>query len=254
MLGDRKRLVQVFTNILNNAAKYTAEGGRIALRTEVQAGRLLVEVADNGIGMAPGLVAHVFDLFAQAERPSDRSAGGLGLGLALVKSLVGLHGGTVRCHSAGLGQGSSFTVCLPRAAAPEEPAVPASGAAAAQHGARALRILIVDDNIDAATMLAMLLQASGHAVMVEYGARAGLARARVERPDVCLLDIGLPEMDGNELAQHLRALPETAHALLIAVTGYGQESDRQRTQAAGFDHHLVKPLDPRALFALLERA
>jgi len=254
VLGDRKRLVQVFTNILNNAAKYTPEGGRIALRTGVQAERLLVEVADNGIGMAPSLVAHVFDLFAQAERPSDRSAGGLGLGLALVKSLVGLHGGTVSCHSAGLGQGSSFTVCLPRAAAPEEPAVPASGAAAAQHGVRALRILIVDDNIDAATMLAMLLQASGHAVMVEYGARAGLARARAERPDVCLLDIGLPEMDGNELAQHLRALPETAHALLIAVTGYGQESDRQRTQAAGFDHHLVKPLDPRALFALLERA
>ena len=252
VMGDKKRLVQVFTNILANAAKYTNEGGRILLRTDVREARIHVDVVDNGIGMSRDLAAHAFDLFAQAERSSDRSAGGLGLGLALVKSLVELHHGTVACHSDGPGQGSTFSVCLPRlhveeshdAAAHEEHGLPA---------ARALRILVVDDNVDAAAMLVMLLEASGHQVSVEHAARAGLARARAERPDVCLLDVGLPEMDGNELARCLRAQPETAGAVLIAVTGYGQDSDRQRTQAAGFDHHLVKPVDTKELFGILAR-
>jgi PAS domain S-box-containing protein len=250
--GDKKRLVQVFTNILNNAAKYTAEGGHIVLQADVQATRVQVRVTDDGIGMAADLVAHAFELFAQAERTSDRSAGGLGLGLALVKSLAELHGGSVTCSSAGLGQGSTFTVCLPRLATPAQQDTAGAAAAAIAPGAAALRILIVDDNVDAASMLCMLLEASGHQVAIEHGAHAALARAQAELPDICLLDIGLPGMDGTELARRLRALPATAHALLIAVTGYGQESDRARTAAAGFDHHLVKPLDIKRLFAILE--
>ncbi|MBD8529804.1 MULTISPECIES: PAS domain-containing protein [unclassified Massilia] len=251
VIGDKKRLVQVFTNILANAAKYTDEGGSISLRAEVDGAHVRIEVTDNGIGMAPELAAHVFELFAQAERSSDRSAGGLGLGLALVKSLVELHKGTVACHSDGAGQGSTFSVCLPRLAAQEHPPAPAAGEHPLQAGPHGLRILIVDDNADAAAMLAMLLEASGHQVAVEHDARKGLARAQADQPDACLLDIGLPDMDGNELARRLRALPETAGTLLIAVTGYGQEADRQRTAAAGFDHHLVKPLDPKQLFAIL---
>ena len=251
--GDRKRLVQVLTNILNNAAKYTSEGGSIVLTTHVQAARVMVDVADNGIGMAPDLVAHAFDLFAQAERTSDRSAGGLGLGLALVKSLIELHGGTVQCSSPGIGKGSTFTVCLPRLSLPEAPDAGANQENPVEPGPKALRILIVDDNVDAASMLAMLLESCGHMVMVEYGGHEGLARATAERPDVCLLDIGLPGMDGIELARRLRQLPETAGAVLIAATGYGQESDRERTRSAGFDHHLVKPLDLKRLFAILEQ-
>ena len=252
--GDKKRLVQVLANILNNAAKYTNEGGNIALRTEVHGEQVLVEVSDDGIGMTADLARHVFDLFAQAERSPDRSAGGLGLGLALVKSLVELHGGTVTCHSAGIGQGSTFTICLPHLAAQEAASPDTKAGALWQPGARSLRILIVDDNVDAASMLGMLLEAAGHRVMVEYGARQALARAKVEACDVCLLDIGLPGMDGNELAQQLRLLPHASRAVLVAVTGYGQESDRQRTQASGFDHHLVKPVDTRQLSAILDRA
>jgi PAS domain S-box-containing protein len=172
--GDRKRLVQVIANILNNAAKYTDEGGSIGLRAEVRGEEVLVDIADSGIGMPPDLVSHAFDLFAQAERSSDRSAGGLGLGLALVKSLVELHGGTVRCESQGIGQGSVFTICLPRLAVPAPAAPPVQ--AAVLH-ARSLRILIVDDNADAASMLALLLESMGHQVSVEHGARAALARA-----------------------------------------------------------------------------
>jgi PAS domain S-box-containing protein len=252
--GDKKRLVQVVANILNNAAKYTSEGGNILLKTEVQESRVLVEVSDDGIGMAPDLAAHVFDLFAQAERSADRSAGGLGLGLALVKSLVELHGGTVTCHSQGIGKGSTFTICLPRLLVPARIADASSGDSAVAPGARALRIMIVDDNADAAAMLAMLLEASGHQVTVEHDARTALAHAQLAVPDVFLLDIGLPEMDGTELARRLRLLPAGAGAVLVAVTGYGQESDRERTRAAGFDHHLVKPLDVKTLFSILERA
>ena len=253
VMGDRKRLVQVVTNILNNAAKYTSEGGNITLRTDVQQSHVLVEVIDDGIGMSPDLTEHAFDLFAQAERTSDRSAGGLGLGLALVKSLVELHRGTVACHSQGIGSGSKFTICLPRLLTQDAAGNDACDDPALQHGGRSLRILVVDDNVDAATMLVMLLEAAGHQVAVEYGAHEALARAEAEAPEVCLLDIGLPRMDGTELAQRLRLLPEMAGSMLIAVTGYGQESDRQRTLAAGFDHHLVKPLDTKKLFALLER-
>jgi PAS domain S-box-containing protein len=250
VLGDQKRLVQVLVNLLNNAAKYTREGGQIQLTTEVHSSHVLIQVVDNGIGMAPELVSRAFDMFTQAERSPDRSSGGLGLGLALVRSLVQLHRGTVSCESAGPGKGSTFTVCLPRlfTEAPQME-VPVADPAS-QKRAAPLRILVVDDNVDAASMLSMLLEAGGHEVMTEHGARAALARAEAEAPQVCILDIGLPEMDGNELAQRLRAMPQTAGAMLIAVTGYGQESDRQQTLAAGFDHHLVKPVDAGELSAL----
>ena len=250
--GDRKRLVQVLANLLNNAAKYTPEGGSIALRTDVQGEHVLIEVSDNGIGMAPELAVRAFDLFAQAERSSDRSSGGLGLGLALVKSLVELHHGTVTCDSAGHGEGSKFTICLPHLQAQREgQRTMQSGDGEHAQPAPQLRILVVDDNQDAATMLAMLLEAQGHQVTVESGARRALVRAREDVPQVCLLDIGLPDMDGNELAQQLRADPSTAGAVLIAVTGYGQEKDRAQSAASGFDHHLVKPVDTRELAAIL---
>jgi CheY-like chemotaxis protein/anti-sigma regulatory factor (Ser/Thr protein kinase) len=249
--GDRKRLVQVLANVLGNAAKYTHEGGEVRISTAVRDARVLIEVSDNGIGMAPDLVSRAFDLFAQAERSPDRSSGGLGLGLALVRSLVELHRGSVACESAGPGQGSTFTICLPRRAQEDGHGInpPAAGDGASQP--HSLRILVVDDNVDAAAMLAMLLEASGHQVSVEHEPRLALARAREDIFDVCLLDIGLPEMDGNELARQLRTHPGTAASVLVAVTGYGQEKDRALSMAAGFDHHLVKPIDAQALAAIL---
>ena len=249
--GDRKRLIQVVANILNNAAKYTPEGGEISLTTSVRVDQVSIHVSDNGIGMTPQLAEHVFDLFAQAERTSDRSSGGLGLGLALVKSLVELHGGSVTCSSDGMNQGSTFYVTLPRLVQEVSDAQsPISNTTHARPAAR-LRVLIVDDNVDAAAMLAMLLEAEGHQVMVEHGSQRALERAKQAAPQVCLLDIGLPGMDGYQLAQHLRAQPETAHAMMIAVTGYGQEGDRANALGAGFDHHLVKPVDTSELAALL---
>jgi PAS domain S-box-containing protein len=251
--GDAKRLVQVIANILNNAAKYTQEGGDIALHASSCDGDVAIAVRDNGIGMAPELVARAFDLFAQAERTSDRASGGLGLGLALVRSLVELHGGQVACESAGLGQGSRFTVTLPcLPSAPHEAGAHGAGGAAAHGGA--MRIMVVDDNVDAAATLGMLLEASGHEVGVEHDPYRALERARADRPDVCLLDIGLPGMDGIELARRLRAQPATHDAMLVAVTGYGQDSDRARAMAAGFDHYLVKPVDLDVLRGLLARA
>jgi PAS domain S-box-containing protein len=251
VMGDKKRLVQVIVNLLNNAAKYTREGGQLQLKTEVRGAHVLIEVADNGIGMAPELVARAFDMFAQAERSPDRSSGGLGLGLALVKSLVGLHHGTVSCESAGPGEGSTFTVCLPRLDAQAGQDAPLVPGPSLLKDAAPLRILVVDDNVDAAATLSMLLEAGGHQVATEYGPHAALERARVDAPQVCILDIGLPGMDGNELAQRLRALPQMASAVLVAVTGYGLQNDRKETLAAGFDHHLVKPVDTQALAALL---
>jgi PAS domain S-box-containing protein len=242
VIGDRTRLVQVISNILNNAAKYTAPGGRITLSVTVDEQQVHVGVRDNGVGIAPDILPYIFDLFTQAERTPDRSQGGLGIGLALVKSLVALHGGTVRADSAGLAQGSEFCICLPRLAVlDEEPDDEAfSGGAQAPD---ALRVMVVDDNVDAAQMLAALLEVQGHAVCVEYDAKGALERARRECPDVLLLDIGLPDMDGYELARALRAQPESADATLVALTGYGQSQDRKEAEQAGFDRYLVKPAD-----------
>jgi len=250
--GDRKRLVQVVANLLGNAAKYTPEGGRLEIGSTIDAGRqLCIDVIDDGIGMAPDLARRAFELFAQAERSSDRSSGGLGLGLALVKSLVELHGGTVACDSAGPGCGSRFSVCLPVLDQVADSTAPSEAHyAAAAPGS--LRVMVVDDNVDAAVTLSMLLESSGHRVAVEHDALRALVLARQLVPQVCLLDIGLPEIDGLELARRLRALPETMEALLIAVTGYGQQRDREQILAAGFDHHLVKPIDIGQLYALLD--
>jgi CheY-like chemotaxis protein len=256
VIGDRTRLVQVISNILNNAAKYTAPGGRIVLAVTAGDGQVSVAVRDNGVGIAPEVLPYIFDLFTQAERTPDRSQGGLGIGLALVKSLVALHGGTVHAHSDGLGQGSEFSICLPCVA--REPAqLPDAGAAGdadAVHDNGNLRVLVVDDNADAAQMLAALLEVQGHAVSVEYDARGALARARNEHPDVLLLDIGLPDMDGYELARRLRAQPENADATLVALTGYGQSQDRAEARQAGFDHYLVKPADLNEVNEVLSRA
>ena len=253
VLGDHKRLVQVLSNLLNNAAKYTPAGGRIAVTMGATDGQVELEVADNGIGIAPELQERVFDLFTQADRSPDRSQGGLGIGLALVRSLVELHGGSVACRSAGPGQGSRFIVTLPRAVGQEAPAPGGDDEPVAAPSARR-RILVVDDNVDAAQMLGMCLEAAGHDVMIEYAPLPALERARLAQPEICVLDIGLPGIDGNELARRLRTHPETSGATLIALTGYGQEQDRQNAMAAGFDHHLVKPVAAPELLALVAQA
>jgi signal transduction histidine kinase len=246
--GDSTRLVQIITNLLNNATKYTPQGGAIALAMTVEPDEVEVKVSDNGIGIDAILLPHVFDLFTQGERSSDRAQGGLGLGLALVKSLVERHGGTVAAHSAGAGSGSEFTVRLPRAhgvvLAPEAPCEPG-----AQAGAK--RIMIVDDNADAAHTLSLFLEAQGHKVRVAFDGRSALELACQDPPRVLLLDIGLPDIDGYALARSLRGLPQTARAVFIALTGYGQPEDRERARAAGFDHHLTKPVDAGQLARLL---
>ena len=250
---DRKRLVQVISNVLNNAAKYTPEDGRICLRTTIQSNDVLIEVIDNGIGMTSDLTSQVFELFTQAHATPDRNSGGLGLGLALVKSLVDLHGGSVVASSNGLGQGSRFAIRLPRAVESGASDTAEHLTAVPQKAERALKILVVDDNVDAAETIAMWLEATGHEVHVEYGARRALERTITDKPEVCLLDIGLPEMNGNELARQIRKLPGMDAAVLIALTGYGQEEDRANTRAAGFDHHFVKPIDTTELASLLTR-
>ncbi len=252
--GDYKRLVQVLANLLNNAAKYTQEGGRLAVTMSAGADQVLASVSDNGIGIAADLLPTVFDLFSQAERTPDRAQGGLGLGLALVKSLVELHGGMVTAASEGRNMGSEFTVRLPRLRT-----AAASGDGAVLHGAaphdrtRRLELMLVDDNVDAATTLALLLEAAGHAVTVLHNPSEALACAEARRFDVFLLDIGLPGMSGYELARRLRKLPGAMLATLAAITGYGQQSDQDNAMYAGFDAYFVKPVDAEALFALLER-
>ena len=248
--GDRARLVQVLSNLLGNAVKYSPEDRAIEVQAGVDkdTGMLVLSVVDEGIGMERELTERAFDLFTQAKRSSDRSQGGLGLGLALVRNLVELHGGTVSCDSPGPGQGSTFRVRLPLAVPVADPQPPLPLDPAAAGG---LKIMVVDDNVDAAGMLAMLLEVSGHTVLVEHGPLRALAQAPQARPDVFLLDIGLPDMDGIELARRLRAQPETAHSVLIAVSGYGQEQDRREALAAGFSEHLVKPVDFARLAGLL---
>ena len=252
--GDRKRLVQVLANLLNNAAKYTPPWGQVSVRVSHTGGvdgAVTITVQDNGIGMEPDLASRAFDLFAQGERNADRTQGGLGIGLALVKHLVELHGGYVTAQSAGLGRGSAFSMTLPTA----PPG--ATSTAGRAEGLRlpatssALHVLLVDDNADAAAMLALIVEAAGHDVTVEHTAQGALRQADRRTFDACLLDIGLPDINGNELARRLRTLPGTQDALLVAVTGYGQPSDRHESGQAGFDHHMVKPVDSAQLLELL---
>lgn len=252
VLGDRKRLVQVVTNLLQNAAKYTPEGGTIALTVEQNGDEIAISIRDNGVGIDAILLPHVFELFSQAKRTSDRAQGGLGLGLSLVQSLIGLHGGRVAAVSEGTGQGSAFTVYLPAfESSMDAMPSPVNGATASLTPSRPLRLLVVDDNVDAANALAMFLEAAGHQVAVEYGALAALEQVKTAPYDVFLLDIGLPVMDGNELARRLRLIPHVAHATLIAVTGYGKQYDKDTSIAAGFDYYFVKPANPAKLADLL---
>jgi len=252
VVGDRKRLVQVMTNLLSNAAKYTLEGGRIEVRLATRGALIDVTIRDDGIGMSPELIASAFDLFAQGTRGLDRSQGGLGIGLALVRSLLKLHGGEVTAASDGPGCGSTFRVSLPLSSR-SGAALPAAGGDTAdvQGNPAALRIGVVDDNEDAAVTLALLLETLGHTVSVAHSARAALEALPAFEPDVCLLDIGLPEMNGFELARALRARPGTDHAILIAVTGYAQEKDRAEARAAGFHDLFAKPVDLEVLGAAL---
>jgi signal transduction histidine kinase/ActR/RegA family two-component response regulator len=250
VLGDHKRLVQIIANVLHNAAKYTPEGGNIVLRLATEGEEIVITICDDGAGISADLLPYVFDLFTQAERTADRSQGGLGIGLALVKSIVELHGGSVTAHSEGPGAGSRFVIRLPLLNEMQAQAPAARETAALPPAPPVLRILIVDDNVDAARLLAMLLEAHGHQVMIEHTSRRALERARLEMPDVCLLDIGLPDFDGYELARRLRRQPETARALLIAVTGYDRKQDLS-ARAAVFDHYFVKPIDTGRLIELL---
>ena len=252
VLGDQKRMVQVFSNILINAAKFTPSGGDITLRMSVVGSdQVQVTVADNGIGMDGALLARAFDLFSQAERTSDRSQGGLGIGLALVRSLVELHGGQVAAHSDGVGKGSRLTVCLPCEGRDDIADTSRQPDETDKLASTQLKVMVVDDNVDAAHMLATVVEALGHHVIVEVNPIHVVRRAKAERPQVFLLDIGLPGIDGNELARRLRATPETASAMLVAVTGYGQEQDRQASMRSGFDLHFVKPVDVATIAGLL---
>jgi signal transduction histidine kinase/ActR/RegA family two-component response regulator len=252
--GDHKRLVQVIANLLGNSTKYTPEGGTLRLRVDADGEDFYVlAVSDDGIGMEPALVERVFDLFTQAERTPDRSQGGLGLGLALVKSLVELHGGSVSAYSPGPGKGSTFTVRLPRYAQDVAPAPQPAGERRLE-GAAPLRILLVDDNVDAVHTLQLFLHSGGHQVEVAYSAGDALELAKTMIPEVCLLDIGLPDFDGNELARRLRLLPQTSGATLVAMTGYGRQQDRDASMAAGFDHYLVKPVNTIQLSDILAAA
>jgi PAS domain S-box-containing protein len=246
--GDAVRLSQVFGNLLNNAAKFTSRGGRIALEAAPRGERAEVRITDSGIGIAPDVLPHVFDLFTQADHALDRSQGGLGIGLSLVRSIVTLHGGEVGAESGGLGAGSRFTVRLPLAAAP---VVHAGDTPRQAARARSLHVLIVDDNPDSAEAMAMLIESQGHRVETAAQGDAALEKAAAVRPDVVLLDIGLPGMSGYDVARALRAMPSLAGSVLIAITGYGRDSDRDLAREAGFDHHLVKPADPEALLRII---
>ena len=251
LYADASRLEQVVTNLLANAAKYTNEGGHIWLSVQQEGDKAVLRVRDTGLGIAPAFLPHVFDLFTQSERSSDRSQNGLGIGLTLAKRLVDMHGGTIGVSST-LGQGSEFVVsvvaCPPEAMSlttqppPTETAEPAW---------RALRVLIVDDNVDAANVLRLLVQEAGHWVRMVHTGPTALAAALDYRPDLMLMDIGLPELDGFEVAKRIRRQPVLHDIVLVAITGYEQESDRQHSQEAGFDHYLVKPVDFEKLRQIL---
>ena len=248
--ADPVRLAQVFSNLLNNAAKYSDRGGRIGLTADVAGGEVIVRVRDAGIGIDPGQLARVFDIFAQVQTALEKSQGGLGIGLSLVKGLVGMHGGTVGVTSGGLGRGSEFVVRLPVATgSPAETAAPAGEVPAGRPARR--RVLIVDDNVDAAESLGELLAFAGHDVRTAHGGTAGVVAAAEFRPDVMLLDLGMPKLNGYEAARRVRAEPWGASVVLVALTGWGSAEDRRKTHAAGFDHHFVKPVESGAILKLL---
>jgi signal transduction histidine kinase/CheY-like chemotaxis protein len=251
--ADLVRLTQVFTNLLNNAARYTEPGGRIDLTARQVGGEAVVTIKDNGMGIAPEVQPHLFDIFSRGPSAQERGADGLGIGLSLVKGLVELHGGRVAARSAGPGQGSEFTVVLPLAR--DQPVAGSSSPSmvSPMRPPRRLRILVVDDEVENADSLAMLLEAMGHEVRTAYGGEEALEVAAASRPHLVLLDLGMPRVDGFEAARRLRGQPGGQEIVLAAVTGWATEEDRHRTGQAGFNHHLVKPVGPPVLRDLLSR-
>jgi signal transduction histidine kinase/CheY-like chemotaxis protein len=245
--ADPTRLEQVISNLLDNALKYTPDGGRIAVAVRVDGDEAVLSVTDAGIGIAPELMPYVFDLFVQGVRALDRAQGGLGLGLALVRRLAVMHGGRVAVRSEGAGQGSTFEVRLPRVAAGVEQQAPLAPPAPARH-----KVLVIEDNEDGREMMAMMLEAQQYQVLTAVDGYQGLRLAAERQPDIALVDIGLPGIDGYEVARRLRADPATSGLRLVALTGYGLESDRRRALEAGFDAHLVKPVDLNRLMQVLE--
>jgi CheY-like chemotaxis protein/anti-sigma regulatory factor (Ser/Thr protein kinase) len=246
--ADPARLEQVLTNLLQNAVKFTQDGGEIELRGEQDGSEVMVRIKDNGAGISPDLLQQVFEPFTQADTSLDRSAGGLGLGLTLVKRLVELHGGRVEVHSSGIGQGSEFIVRLSVAAAPNE--LKSVGISRKPTGQQPLKVLVVEDNLDTAQMLAELVASWGHDVRLAYDGLQALAVAKEYRPHLVLLDIGLPRLDGYQVAERLRQELRLNRAIVVAVTGYGTDEDRIRSRAAGFDEHIVKPVQPDVLHEL----
>lgn len=251
VLGDHDRLAQVFTNLLSNAAKYTEYGGRIDVQLWRAGEEAVVAVSDTGIGIPAGAADQVFDLFSQVREHQGRYGGGLGIGLALVRRLVALHGGSVHAASLGEGRGSTFTVRLPAMAPPAGHATAATRRVR-RPGSTGRRVVVADDNPDAAESLALLLRALGHEVWVAADGAQALAMLAHARPDVVFLDLGMPVMDGIEAAQRIRAMPAHDGVLLVALTGWGQDRDRARTDDAGFNRHLVKPVDPAEVERLLD--
>jgi CheY-like chemotaxis protein/two-component sensor histidine kinase len=249
--ADPIRLAQILSNLLHNAAKYTEKGGHIWLTAERSSGELAVSVRDTGIGIAAEHLPRLFEMFSQVAPALQRSQGGLGIGLALVKGLVELHGGRVEAHSAGPGKGSEFTVHLPVLQASPEPPQEYGIAKKASVGPKC-RILVADDLPDTVESLAMILRLAGHDLQTAQDGLEAVQTAAIFRPDVAFLDIGMPRMNGYEAAQHIREQPWGKSILLVALTGWGQEEDKRRAAEAGFDHHLTKPVDLDALEKLLE--
>ena len=247
--GDLTRLAQVVSNLLNNAAKYTPPGGEIRLTVSEHDGHADIEVADNGLGIEADMLPRVFDLFTQVDRHLDRSQGGLGIGLALVSKLVEMHGGTSHAASAGPGKGSAFTVSLPLV--DEQGEAIRDSLQKMQKSAAPMNVLIVDDNVDSAQTSLWMLDLMGHKATVAHDGVKALELAQAIKPDVVLLDIGMPGMDGYEVCRQLRQMPEMKNKTVIAQTGWGQESDRQKAFAAGFDHHITKPVSLDLLTQLL---
>ena len=254
IFGDLARLAQVFANILNNAAKYSEEGGLIKLTVEREEREVVIRIRDTGVGIAAEMLPRVFELFSQAQGSLSRSEGGLGIGLSLVRSLVEMHGGSVSAASSGIGCGSEFTVRLPMMEGVVAPARTDLKAALRVARIRPRRILVVDDNVDAAESLALLLRVSGHNVRTAHDGAAAMELAQAEAPEVALLDIGLPRVDGLEVARRFREDLGLTEVLLVALTGYGQDEDRRRSLGAGFNAHVVKPVDYDALQELLARS
>ncbi|HYP79487.1 MAG TPA: ATP-binding protein, partial [Steroidobacteraceae bacterium] len=253
VLADGVRLIQVVANLLNNSVKYTPVGGQIHVQLRSGRQNIVVLVRDNGIGIAPDALDQVFDMFSQAGRTSSEAQGGLGIGLTLVKGLVRLHGGQVRAFSEGEGKGCEFMITLPRAHDAVQP-LPSSRPEASADDIRPLRILVADDNLDSAMSWSALIEDAGHQVVTAYDGRAALEAAEQLRPQVALLDIGMPHLDGYEVARRIRASSWGRDALLVAVTGWGQAKDRALAREAGFDEHFTKPLDPAQLTRALQNA